>query len=276
MFVLSFKDIEKNTNSLKTPWSRFRMRPGFIILGVQKGGTTTLYDLLSQHSQIKPASRKEINFFNAHYSKGLKWYQKKFPVNISRFWTKQLRITGEASPNYMFLPHVPERLAATLPEAKLIVLLRNPTDRAYSHYHHVFRRKIETLPFEQALAKEDERLSGELDKLLKDPNRKSFNYQKFSYLARGIYVDQLKRFAKFFCKEKILVIKSEDFFHKTQEILGQVFDFLGLEEWQPKKIKPLNTGRYSKIDAKTKEFLDSYFKPHNQRLYHYLGRDFDW
>jgi len=187
-----------------------------------------------------------------------------------------LHITGEASPNYMFLPHVAKRLAATVPRAKLIVLLRNPVDRAYSHYQHVFRRGVETLPFEDALAKEQERLSGELDKLLKKPNYKSFNYQKFSYLARGIYVDQLKRFENSFKDGNLLVLKSEDFFDKTAETLGHIFKFLSLDEWQPEKINRLNAGSYSKISAKTRRFLENYFEPHNQRLYDFLGKDLGW
>lgn len=176
----------------------------------------------------------------------------------------------------MFHPHAPKRIATTLPEVKLIVLLRNPVDRAYSHYHHMVRNKIETLSFEDALAKEEERLSGEIEKMLKDENYISFNQRSFSYLSRGIYVDQLRKFSELFSPEQILVLKSEDFFQKPREALEQAFSFLGMEKWQPAQMKPLNAGHYSEIKTGTRRFLEKYFEPHNQRLYEFLRRDFGW
>lgn len=260
--------------------SALRMLPDFIIVGAQKAGTTSLYHLLCEHPCIKPARRKELNFYTIRYRKGVRCYRKQFPSRISKLWAKILEgknlITGEASPHYMFHPHAPKRIAATLPDVKLIVLLRNPVDRAYSHYHHMVRNKIETLSFEEALAKEEERMAGEIEKMLQDEHYMSFNQRSYSYLSRGIYVSQLQKFSELFKREQMLILKSEDFFEKPREALEQAFSFLGLEKWQPPKIKPLNAGRYSEIKSGTRKFLENYFEPHNRRLYEFLGRDFGW
>lgn len=261
------------------PWTRLRMKPKFVIIGQQKCGTTTLYHLMCQHPQIKAAARKELNFFNKNYFRGLEWYEKKFPSTLVKSLGKlrgQEVITGEASPYYMFHPLSAMRMAPVLPEAKLIVLLRNPVDRAYSHFNHATRGKRETLPFEEALAKESVRLAGETEKLMNDERYFSFNHRYWSYTSRGIYVDQLKEFRKYFAEKQFLVIKSEEFFIETQKILDEVFSFVGVDPWQPPHLKPMNTGTYSEIKLDTREQLRKFFEPHNERLYHYLGRDLGW
>jgi hypothetical protein len=256
------------------------MKPSFVIIGAQKAGTTSLYHILCQHPCIKAADRKEINYFNKNYHLGLGWYESKFPLALAGAVETQLRgkpvITGEASPYYMFHPRTAPRLAATLPEARLIVLLRNPVDRAYSQYHHASRKNRETLSFEEAIAREPERLAGEAEKLLQDDRYFSFDHRYHSYLSRGIYVDQIQAFRRFFDEKQFLILKSEDFFSNTVDILRQTFEFLGVDNWVPPDLKPMNTGHYSQIKPETRERLRDYFAPHNKRLYEYLGRDFGW
>ena len=135
-------------------------------------------------------------------------------------------ITGEATPYYLFHPHVPERIFSIIPGIKLIVLLRNPIDRAYSHYYHQVTHKRETLSFEEAIKKEYDRLNGEDEKMMKNKDYLSYNHAHFSYLSRGIYVDQLKRWFSIFPKNQILVLKSEDFFEDTSRIYNEVLSFL--------------------------------------------------
>jgi len=159
--------------------------PDFLIIGAQKCGTTSLYRYLIQHPQIEPAIKKEIHYFDLNYNKPIQWYLNQFPA----LKTQSDRITGEATPYYIFHPHAPYRIKEHMPDAKIIVLLRNPVDRAYSHYHYAVERYGETLSFEEALDIENERLAGEMEKFQKNPYYKSRNYRCFSYQKRGIYIE---------------------------------------------------------------------------------------
>lgn len=265
--------------------SENRTLPDFVIIGAQRCGTSSLYAYLSQHPQVLPAIKKEVHFFDLGFEKGVRWYRAHFPflleMRCRRLLASKSVITGEASPCYLFHPHSPKRLAAVVPKAKLIVLLRNPIDRAYSHYHLNLKKKREALSFEEAIFNEGARLQGELDKMLANESYNSFNHRHFSYLQRGIYVDQLQAYAEFFDRDQILVIKSEDFFSRTPEVFQQILEFLGLEPYIPGDMHPRNASNYSKKQQHTinKEFhayLQDHFRPHNQRLYEYLDRDFGW
>jgi Sulfotransferase domain len=163
-------------------------------------------------------------------------------------------------------------------------LLRNPIDRAYSHYRHEVtkvrrnnRLIIEPLAFEDALELEELRLRGESEKMLQDDRYSSFNHQHFSYLSRGVYADQLARWFEFFSKEQMLVLKSEDFFERTPEVFKRTLSFLGLPDWTPEEWEIFLKGNYEREMAPaTRRQLEVYFEPHNRRLYDYLGVDFDW
>jgi hypothetical protein len=256
--------------------------PDFIIIGAQKGGTTTLYRLLSQHPSVLPAAKKELHYFSLFFDRGTEWYRSCFPAPKHK--NGQSTITGEASPYYLFHPHAPRRVAEAVPRARLIALLRDPVARAYSHYNHevttvsrLFGTGIEPSTFEEALDLEELRLRGEGDKMLEDERYVSFNHQHFSYMSRGIYVDQLIQFSKFFSNEQVLVLRSEDFFGRTPEKLKLVLDFLGLPEWEPEAWKIVLKGEYDQeMDPSTRRRLEEYFEPHNRRLYEYLGVDFGW
>jgi hypothetical protein len=158
----------------------------------------------------------------------------------------------------------------------LIALLRNPVDRAHSFYHQQFKRGIETLAFEEAVEREEERLWGELEKMVSDDGYFSFNRQNYSYLARGIYVDQLKNWAGLFPKEQLLVLSSERLFADPHGFFERVHQFLGLPGWEPNGYEKRHVGTYSQMDAETRERLVEYFRPHNRRLYDFLGVDLDW
>ncbi|HEY9295730.1 MAG TPA: sulfotransferase domain-containing protein, partial [Phormidium sp.] len=160
-------------------------QPDFIIIGAQKCGTTSLYEYLIQHPQILAASKKEVHFFDLNFAKGVDWYRQQFkPVS-------QKSITGEASPYYIFHPLVPQRIYQLFPQVKLIVLLRNPVERAISHYYHEVRLGFEDLGLEDAIAQEPARLEGETAKILADETYYSYNHQHYTYLSRGVYVEQL-------------------------------------------------------------------------------------
>jgi hypothetical protein len=249
--------------------------PDFLIIGAQKSGTNSLYDLLSEHPGVERAITKELNYFNLHFEKGIEWYRSQLP--LPRRNEEHKPITGEATPDYLFYPEAAKRAAQVVPQARLIVLLRNPVDRAYSHYHHQIRKGRETLSFEEAIEAEQARLRGEMDKMPKNEHYNGFNYRHFSYLSRGIYVDQLLRWSEFFSKDQMLVLKSEDFFERAPETLKLVLDFLHLSDWQPETWEIRNKGYYEQeMNPATRRRLEEYFEPHNRRLYEYLGVDFGW
>jgi hypothetical protein len=251
--------------------------PDFIVVGTQKGGTTELYDQLAQHPQIAPSFAKEVHFFDANYSKGIDWYTAFFPrLAGSGAGATEGCITGEASPCYLFHPDVARRVKATLPAVKIILLLRNPADRAYSHYHHEVRLGYETLPFEEALARETMRLMGEKARMLTDENYYSERYMHYSYQSRGLYLEQVQSWFETFPQEQILLLKSEDFFGNTQTIMRQVHSFLGVKEIEVKKLNRHKSFPYPKLDPDLRRRLLDYFEPYNQVLYEYVGRDFCW
>jgi hypothetical protein len=247
--------------------------PDFIIIGTAKGGTHTLYDLLTRHPHVERAISKEVRYFSKHFDRGTEWYRSQFPP--PRWGDGRRSITGEATPRYLFDPLVPQRMAEVVPQARLIALLRNPVDRAYSHYQHRVRDTRETRTFEEAIETEREWTPGEEDGT-HEP-RDGGSRPPFEYLKRGVYVDQLLHWSKFFSREQMLVLKSEDFFEREVDTLKLVLDFLGLPDWEPQATEIRNKGHYEQeMNSATRRWLEDYFRPHNQRLYEYLGVDFGW
>jgi len=246
----------------------------FIIIGAQRCGTTSLYNYLIAHPNISSALNKEVHFFDIKYNKGINWYWKQFPSVSEKVNSNEKSITGESTPYYLFHPLTAKRVFKHLPKIKLIVLLRNPADRAYSHYSHAVRMENESLSFDQAIKKEPERLKGEEEKIFQ--GQYSSNHQKLSYLSRGIYADQLERYLKLFKKEQMLILKSEEFFASPQQILNRVFSFLGISNFELSDFEKFNFGNNPPLDEKTRNFLTEYFRSHNERLSKLLGSDFGW
>lgn len=252
-----------------------RALPKFIIAGTVKGGTTSLFQYLSEHPNMFPPLRKEIKYFDSNYFLGHKWYQSHFPLR--KRLAQNEAITGEASPGYMAHPTAIQRIALKFPDMKMIVLLRNPVERAFSHYHHSVRAGAEHLSFEEAIKQEPIRLKNEIEKIAADYYYPQSNFIRHNYLSRGHYADQLEKIFACFPKESVLVIKSGDFYENPGLIYRQVVNFLEIPDWEPKKYKVFNRGNYqSDIPESLRKKLVEYFRPHNQRLYELVGRDFGW
>jgi len=233
-----------------------RPMPDFLIIGAQKCGTTSLYSYLTQHPRVMAGYKKEVHFFDNpnHFRKGIKWYRAHFPCVPNR----EKSLVGEATPAYLCHPQVPERVCEAMPRTRLIVLLRNPVDRTFSHYCHRIRHGTETRSFESAIRGGEKKFS--------------------SYLARGIYADQLKRWLALFPREQFLILKSEALFQHPEDTFSKVTEFLHLPAWHPdpNMFRKYNAGRHSDMDEKTRAYLAAYFAPHNERLYHLSGEDFGW
>jgi len=253
--------------------AQFRSLPDFIIIGAQKCGTSSLFSYLKQHPELHLSVIKEIHFFDNQYSKGINWYRSHFPL---KRLVKKIK-SGEASPYYLFHPLVAKRVYYHCPLVKLIVMLRNPTDRAYSHYMMQNKRKVDPVPtFEEAIEIENERLTNEIDKINNDPDYISFNHQKFSYLNRGMYYQQLSEWLKYFNLDQFLFIKSEEFFQNPSNELLKVYDFLGIRKKLPVSFDPENINYYPPMNKKTRSFLNTYFAEENKKLSQILGDKFLW
>jgi hypothetical protein len=252
--------------------------PDFAVIGTMKGGTTFFYRLLTQHPAVRSASRKEVQFFDLNFDKGVDWYRSHFRSPAPD--EERASITGEATPYYLYHPSAAARMARVVPDARLIILLRNPVDRAYSHYNHAVRAGQENLTFEDAIEVEELRLRGETGKMAEDNRYNSFNHRWFSYLSRGLYADQVSTWLDAFGKDQMLIMKSEDFFADRSAALGRATDFLGLTRWEFRHTRARGrsyTGnRYGPIAPATRKRLDDYFRQHNLRLYELLGVDFGW
>jgi len=246
----------------------------FIIIGAQRCGTTSLYNYLIAHPNISSALNKEIHFFDINYNKGIDWYWKQFPLVSEKVNPDEKSVTGESTPYYLFHPLVAKRIFKHLPKIKLIVLLRNPVDRAYSHYNHAVRRGNESLSFEKAIKIEPERLREQEQKVLEGKN--SLTYRRLSYLGRGAYAEQLEKYLELFQKKQFLILKSEDFFASPQQYLNKVFSFLGLSNFELKKFEKFGFGNNPPMNEKTRNFLTEYFRSHNERLSKLIGPDFSW
>lgn len=254
-----------------------RLRPSFLIIGAQRSGTTSLYRYLTEHPSIAPAAKKEVHFFDVHYEEGLGWYEAQFPS--AEAVNGEGVISGEASPYYLFHPLAASRAAATLPEVKLIAILRNPVDRALSHHQHETRRGKEILPIEAALDSEVGRLRGEEDRLLHERGYRSHTHQWHSYRARGCYMDQIEVWLEKFRREQLLVLISEDFYADPSRALQEVTNFLGLPalpKREPTDFEKFNHADYSQMPAKVRAQLVEFFRPHNRRLAAFLGRNPGW
>jgi hypothetical protein len=256
--------------------------PDFVIIGAKKCGTTFLYHLLTQHPHVEGAATKEVHFFDALFDEGIEWYRRCFPT--PRWKDGQRTITGEATP-LMDKHRAPKRMAKVVPQARLITLLRNPVDRAYSDYQQAARKGRETRRFEAAIEEKTTRLLRKEGKTSEHGNRARGDNERSKYLTKGIYVDQLLRWSQFFDDEQILVLKSEDFFERPVETLKVVLAFLDLPEWEPKaselQASELQERRHEggyeqEMDPSTRRRLEEFFEPHNRRLYDYLGVDFGW
>jgi hypothetical protein len=268
---------------IRRPTFALRLMPSFLIIGVPKAGTTSLYNYLIRHPLVRPSLKKEVNFFSHRFYKGINWYRIHFPLN-SKYLSylpgvKQGEyITGEASTTYIGYPHAARRIKKYLPQVKLIALLRNPIDRAYSHYNHRVQRESEKRSFEEAITQEPQILRGEFEKILENENYSSMKYRKNCYLSGGIYLEQLKTWFDVFPKNQILILKSEDLFMNPHQVYQTVLNFLELPSWQLRECEPKNQAisPYGKMNADTRQQLREYFSPHNQLLYEYLGVNFNW
>ena len=244
--------------------------PDFLILGAQKAGTTALYAYLRWHPQITGPSFKEVSFFDRHFARGEMWYRAHLPARPGS------RLVGEASPSYLFHPLAPDRVHALIPNARLIAILRNPIDRALSHYHHEVSLGREQLSFEDAIEREDERLRGEVERMVRDPSYFSYEWWNHTYLARGRYAEQLERWFAVCPRDRLLVLFSEELRERPEETYARVLDFLGVTRHELRSYPHIFAQEYGAMSPATRTRLEQYFADPNRRLAELLDRNLPW
>lgn len=187
--------------------------PDFLVVGAMKSGTTSLLHYLGGHPDIYTAPR-EVHYFDRHYDKGITWYGDQFPGPGHE------SLIGESTPEYLYLDDVPARIAAQLPRARLLAVLREPVARAYSHYWHNKTRGHERLSFADAIRAEPERLD----------SADQWTRCRFSYVGRGMYAEQLQRFEKLFPRRNLRVVLFDDLVEHPVEVVQTLYRFLGTDD----------------------------------------------
>lgn len=264
------------------PLHRTRMLPGFLIVGAERCGTTSLWDALGQHPAMFSAvlPRKELHYFDWQYTRGLDWYQCHFPLksraSLAARRAGAAPVAFEASPYYMFHPLAPERIHRDLPGVKVLAMLRDPVARAYSAYLLRVGRGYETESFERALELEESRLAGEVERLVADAAYVSFNHRHFAYRARGQYAEQLERMEKLFGRERIHVVDSADFFANPGAVYDGVLEFLGLPHHDHPAFERPGTRSRAPMPDSARRALEEHYRPHDERLAAWLGYEPSW
>jgi hypothetical protein len=278
-----WRALARSKRAAARPTAPWRALPDYLIAGGQRCGTTSLQRYLIEHPHVAPAGlMKGVHYFDTNdYHRGLDWYRSHFPTR--RYLTSMADriggtvITGESSPYYMFHPLAPARIATDLPAARIVVLLRDPVDRAYSQFLHERRRGYENLEFEPALEAEEDRLCGEAERMLADPYYDSFSLRHHSYMARGVYFSQVRHLADLVGEERLLVVSSEQMFADPAATYHRVVRFLGLPEFTPEGFAAQNANVYtSPISAHARGMLEDRFREPNKLLYDLVGEDFGW
>jgi len=262
----------------RLPSAPQRALPDYIIIGGQKCGTTSLDAYLRHHPNVREGLYKEIHFFDLHFDKGLNWYRAHFPTQASMERAAERLgsrvVTGESTPSYLFHPLVPQRMRETLPSVRAIAILRDPVDRAHSHWQQIADWREEKLSFEEAIDAEAKRLPKHPERLT--DLKQLDDYLRFSYLARGRYAEQLPRWFEAFPGEQLLVLNFDDLRADPEAICRQVTEFLGLPEFRMEAFPKTASRPRKKMSPETRERLREHFRAHNERLYELLGRDLGW
>jgi hypothetical protein len=283
--------------------------PTFVIAGTMKSGTSSLASWIGDHPQGFVAPVKEVHYFNAddHYSKGVGWYRSNFEG------ADDAVAVGDATPLYSFYPEAVERMASLLPEARVIVCMRNPIDRAYSHYRHWYYRRVhEDRTWEQVV--EDE--LADPDPGPPDPRGGAYDPKDPRYLQQGHYAEQLERLCSFYPREQVMGVLTDDLKKRPHDVYREVCEFLGMDperapdtvgvaknesfEFRPARFwrwsvkhrflerLPGPTGkfiainvmrrpvRYKPMDPALRVRLAEHFAPRNAALADWLGREINW
>jgi hypothetical protein len=278
-FVLT----ERRDNTVKEYLTRLAVRvgyhrkPGFLIIGAQRAGTTSLFHYLSQYPSLLPARAKEVGFFcfETNFVKGYSWYHNHFPLPHQ---INPSSITFEATPEYLYYPQCPERIRSYNREMRLIIILRNPVERAFSAWNMFRNFKTDPNWFHLTEYRNfHESIMTEMKTIDKD---RPLGYPlEPSYVRRGLYVIQIERYLKFFPRSAIYITENTILKKETRRVLLEIADFLKIPRWEPQgSLDDFNSGRYEGqvIPGDIKTLLEEFYRPYNKKLFRLIGREFEW
>lgn len=256
--------------------SIFRVLPDFFVIGPGRTGTTSLFYYLDQHPSLAKSAYDELGFFDVNFHLGMYWYRSLFPSILTKFRIKSKTnffMTYDVTPSYVRRPWIARRMKKLFPNSKFIIVLRNPIDKTYSHYH-LSAKSGETRTFEEIIEDDmNDILGWNIEK--KDDNYFATKVEN-SKLARGFYIEQIPVWFDLFSKDQILIISSEDLSSYTKNTMNKIFKFLNLPEYDIPNIEKVNVSKYTKMNPSTRKMLVDFFKPYNEKLYNFLNYKFDW
>ncbi len=261
-----------------------RARPDYLIIGTKRGGTTSLARWLVDHPHVSPLypareTRKGTYYFDVNYGRGEAWYRSHFPTRASLEVKSRLvgrrMLVGEATPYYLAHPHAAVRARRYAPHAKIIVLLRDPVERAHSHWLERTRNGVETLSFADAIAAEPARLDGEWERMVADPSYVSYEHQHFGYMAQSDYFSFAETWLDLWPEKQFLVLRSEDLYQRPAATYQQVLDYLHLDAILP-SFRAYNRHDKAEMDPEIRHELQVRMAPSIAKLEDLVGRPMNW
>jgi hypothetical protein len=254
-----------------------RVIPDFLVIGAKRCGTTSLYQHLPEHPCISKSPHDNMGFFNDNFHLGVNWYKSFFPTTFTRKKIKSKFgnfLAFDVTTKYMEEESTANNVYQTKPNMKIIIILRNPVDRAYSQYHLSVRQTAERRSFEDVVEENMNRLNKESHEHYKI--KPKFSAKEDNYLKKGLYALQLRYWLKIFPRENILIVSTEEFESNQQIIYNKIFEFLNISKFEVKNTKKMQKGNYPPIKSETRNLLLDYFRPHNHELFELINMEFDW
>ena len=254
-----------------------RVIPDFLVIGAKRCGTTSLYQHLPEHPCISKSPYDNMGFFNDNFHLGVNWYKSFFPTTFTRNKIKSKFggfLAFDVTTKYMEEESTANNVYQTKPNMKIIIILRNPVDRAYSQYHLSVRQTAERRSFEDVVEENMNRLNKESHEHYEIKPR--FSAKEDNYLKKGLYALQLRYWLKIFPRENILIVSTEEFESNQQIIYNKIFEFLNISKFEVKNTKKMEKGNYPPIKSETRNLLLDYFRPHNHELFELINMEFDW
>jgi hypothetical protein len=268
--ILKYVIVKRGFFGISSP---FRTLPNFLVIGVKRCGTTTLFEQLSEHPCIEKSAHDNLGFFNNNFELGLNWYKSHFTTNFKK---KQIIkkygkfATYDVTSSYIQYEKTATNISKTLPNIKLILILRNPTSRAYSEYNQNIIDEDESRGFEKLIKEEILQMENEQNNKLK------FSLDKINLIKKGIYINQILPWLEIFPKNQILIISTEEFGNKTNETYNKIFKFLELPKYEIRNKQRYRKGNYKKMSNETRELLDHFYEKYNNELFQKIGQKFEW
>ena len=254
-----------------------RVLPDFLVIGAKRCGTTSLFYHLPEHPCISKSPHDNMGFFNDNFHLGVNWYKSFFPTIFTRNKIKSEFgnfLAFDVTTTYMEEESTANNVYQIKPNMKIIVILRNPVDRAYSQYHLNLREKAEKRSFEDAMEENMNELNKESHERYEI--KPKFSVEENNYLKKGLYAQQLRHWLNIFPMESMLILSTEEFESNQQVIYNKIFEFLNISQFEVKNTEKMEKGSYPQMKSETRSLLLDYFRSHNNELFKLINKKFDW